>query len=132
MTKPFHDADEMTFVALSSWSGRDTTAATLSWFVYLLSLHPEVAEKVFEELHLIVEEDNKTLCGANSTRNGEMIQFASLLTYDVISRLHYLHAAITETIRLYPAVPQVLNITGPTTPPTTVFNLKIHRSFGRM
>jgi hypothetical protein len=66
-----------------------------------------VADKIFEELHLIVE-DNKISYDANSTCNGDMIQFASLLSYDVISRLHYLHAAITETVRLYPAVPQVL------------------------
>lgn len=29
MTEARHSTDEMTFVALSFWSGRDTTAATL-------------------------------------------------------------------------------------------------------
>lgn len=85
--------------------GRDTTAATLSWFVYLLSLHPEVADKICEELHLIVED--KTSPEAPSL-NEEIMQFALLLSYDVVAKLPYLHAAITETIRLYPAVPQVL------------------------
>ena len=73
--------------------------------MYLLSLHPEVADKIFDELHLIVED--KTSTEAPSF-NEEIMQFASLLSYDVIAKLHYLHAAITETIRLYPAVPQVL------------------------
>jgi cytochrome P450 len=73
--------------------------------VYLLSLHPEVADKIFDELHLIVED--KTSTEAPSF-NEEIMQFALLLSYDVIAKLHYLHAAITETIRLYPAVPQVL------------------------
>lgn len=99
MTEAIHSTDEMTFVAISFWSGRDTTAATLSWLVYLLSLHPEVGDKIFEELLLIVE-DNKTSSDAYATFNGELTQFASLLSYDVISKLHFLHAAFTETLRL--------------------------------
>ena len=85
--------------------GRDTTASTLSWFVFLLGNNPGVAEKVYEELHLL-EQDvdfNKSL-----TLNEKIVQYASLLSYDVLLKLQYLHAAITETIRLYPAVPQVI------------------------
>ncbi|KAG0624873.1 hypothetical protein M758_2G010800 [Ceratodon purpureus] len=84
-------------------AGRDTTASTLSWFVFLLGNNPGVAEKVYEELHLL-EQDvdfNKSL-----TLNEKIVQYASLLSYDVLLKLQYLHAAITETIRLYPAVPQ--------------------------
>ncbi|KAI3984810.1 hypothetical protein MKX01_039427 [Papaver californicum] len=62
-------------------AGRDTTATTLSWFVYMMIVNPHVADKL-------------------------LAQFASLLTYDSLSKLSYLHAAITETVRLYPAVPQ--------------------------
>lgn len=84
-------------------AGRDTTAVTLSWFVYLLSTHPEVADKVYEELRHLEEE---TTIDESWTLNQRIIQQASLLTYDALSKLNYLHAAITETVRLYPAVPQ--------------------------
>jgi hypothetical protein len=86
-------------------TGRDTTAATLSWFVYLLGNNPGVADKVYEELHLLEQDAN---IDESLTLNERILQYASLLTYDVLLKLQYLHAAITETIRLYPAVPQVL------------------------
>jgi cytochrome P450 len=34
-----------------------------------------------------------------------MAEFASLLTYETVGKLQYLHAALSETLRLYPAVP---------------------------
>lgn len=85
--------------------GRDTTAATLSWFVFLLGKNPGIADKVYEELHLLEQDVN---INESLTLNDKIVQYASLLSYDVLLKLQYLHAAITETIRLYPAVPQVL------------------------
>ena len=32
------------------------------------------------------------------------MEFAQLLTYETLGKLHYLHAALSETLRLYPAV----------------------------
>ncbi|GKC05618.1 cytochrome P450 704B1 [Tanacetum coccineum] len=36
-------------------------------------------------------------------------QFADLMTYDSLGKLYYLHVVITETRRLYPAIPQVFD-----------------------
>lgn len=84
-------------------AGRDTTAATLSWFFYLLGNHPRVADKIYDELHALDDDAN---VNKSQSLNQEMSEYATQLTYDVLLKLQYLHAAITETIRLYPAVPQ--------------------------
>lgn len=41
-------------------------------------------------------------------RGEEMQAFAELLTYENLGNLNYLHAALTETMRLYPPVPLVI------------------------
>ncbi|CAI0405962.1 unnamed protein product [Linum tenue] len=73
-------------------AGRDTTATTLSWAVYMIMTHSHVAEKLYMEL--------------KAFENKRVKQYAGLLNYDSLGKLHYLHAVITETLRLYPAVPQ--------------------------
>ncbi|KAL3690909.1 hypothetical protein R1sor_004560 [Riccia sorocarpa] len=81
-------------------AGRDTTACTLSWFVYVLCLHPEVAEKCFQEIQEVVGKEHTDL-GQGIDR---FYKFGNLLTFESLGRLHYLHAAISETLRLYPPV----------------------------
>ncbi|KAH9608696.1 hypothetical protein KSS87_006268 [Heliosperma pusillum] len=76
-------------------AGKDTTAATLSWFIYMLCKHPEVQEKVAKEL--------RNVTSMESGSNYE--QLTANLREESLERLHYLHAALTETLRLYPAVP---------------------------
>ncbi|CAK9237866.1 unnamed protein product [Sphagnum troendelagicum] len=40
-------------------AGRDTTAVTLSWFVYMICSHPDVADKIHEELCAFEKEREK-------------------------------------------------------------------------
>ncbi|XP_026452336.1 cytochrome P450 704B1-like [Papaver somniferum] len=91
-------------------AGRDTTAATLSWSIYMLMINPNVAEHIYTELITFEENQVKEMTGYDSEHPKsfaeKITQFASLLSYDSLAKLPYLHATITETLRLYPAVPQ--------------------------
>ncbi|XP_071706679.1 cytochrome P450 704B1 [Rutidosis leptorrhynchoides] len=95
-------------------AGRDTTATTLSWAIYMIMVHHHVADKLYAELKSfeqeLADEENVTL-NPYETHDPESFeqrinQFAQLMTYDSLGKLYYLHAVITETLRLYPAVPQ--------------------------
>lgn len=75
-------------------AGKDTTANTLSWFFYMICKQPTIQEKIAQQVREAIE--------ANS-----IDEFVGKLTDETLDKMHYLHAAITETLRLYPAVPIV-------------------------
>ncbi|XP_031477381.2 cytochrome P450 704B1 [Nymphaea colorata] len=97
-------------------AGRDTTATTLSWFIYMMIKNPQAANKVRKELEGLEEEKMKEKNKEASviitdhddvkSFTERISRFAEFLTYDSLGKLLYLHAAISETLRLYPAVPQ--------------------------
>lgn len=68
--------------------GRDTTADTLGWLLYLLSPRPEVEKKIREEI--------TALFGSN-------IDVTQQLSHEKLSQMVYAEATIKETLRLYPA-----------------------------
>lgn len=77
-------------------AGKDTSANTLSWFFYMLCKNPQVQEKVVLEIEKIVGNEG----------NGARIEdFVDKITDEVLDKMHYVHAALSETLRLYPAVP---------------------------
>ncbi|XP_043693735.1 cytochrome P450 704C1-like [Telopea speciosissima] len=76
--------------------GKDTTTGTLSWFLYLLCKNPLIQEKVAEEVREVIN------CKENETN---IDAFVECLTDAALDKMHYLHATLTETLRLYPAVP---------------------------
>lgn len=80
-------------------AGKDTTATTLSWFVYRLCKNPAIQEKVAEEVKEAI----------NLKKVTNIAEFADGVTEEAMEKMQYLHAAITETLRLYPAVPVVIH-----------------------
>ncbi|XP_016457139.2 cytochrome P450 94B3-like [Nicotiana tabacum] len=66
-------------------AGRDTTSAAMTWFFYLLSLHPEIEyELVSKELRFIEAE--------------------TLTKYEILKEMNFLKSCLCETMRLYPPV----------------------------
>jgi cytochrome P450 len=87
-------------------AGKDTSANTLAWFFYMLCKHPLVQEKVVKEVREAV--------GIKESMSAD--EFSKLMTEEALDKMQYLHASLTETLRLYPAVPLVkyLTIVSPT------------------
>lgn len=81
-------------------AGKDTTAATIAWFIYMLCKHPAVQEKIAKEVKEATT--NKDISNYDD--------FAATISEEALEKMNFLHAAITETLRLYPAVPVVMRI----------------------
>lgn len=77
-------------------AGKDTSANALSWFVYMLCKNPLVQEKIVNEI--------KEVTGTEGDSTN-IDDFVTSITEEVLEKMHYLHSALTETLRLYPSVP---------------------------
>ncbi|MFN3868439.1 MAG: cytochrome P450 [Hyphomicrobiaceae bacterium] len=66
------------------WAGTETTALTLAWALYLLSIHPEAADRVIKESEAVLGDREPTAADYTA--------------------LAYTRAVIQETMRLYPPV----------------------------
>ncbi|ODN00223.1 Cytochrome P450 4C1 [Orchesella cincta] len=75
--------------------GHDTTSETMSIVVYMLAIHPELQEKVYQETLQVFGND---------------IQRPATLAD--LSRLPYMEQFIKETQRMFPVVPMVMRKTG--------------------
>ncbi|GAB2232326.1 hypothetical protein Droror1_Dr00011358 [Drosera rotundifolia] len=73
-------------------AGKDTTSAALTWFFWLLARNPSVAVKIKEELCDNIPKDKAA-------------HTLHLFNQEELNKLVYLHAALCETLRLYPPVP---------------------------
>ncbi|KAL7537479.1 hypothetical protein ACHAXR_007853 [Thalassiosira sp. AJA248-18] len=73
------------------FAGQDTSAATLSWTLHLLSLHPDKQEKVAKEV--------RTALGKSENEP---------ISKRMISQMPYLDAVIKESMRLYPVAPFIV------------------------
>ncbi|XP_021750576.1 cytochrome P450 86B1-like [Chenopodium quinoa] len=78
-------------------AGRDTSSVALSWFFWLIDQHPEIEQKILAEIGRIIRErEVADIAGARG-----LISFNP----EEIKKMDYLHAAISEALRLYPSVP---------------------------
>jgi cytochrome P450 family 3 subfamily A len=70
-------------------AGYETTATTLSFCSYELALHPDIQERLYEEIKSVFDE------------NGE-------IPYEILSKLPFLDSIISETLRLHPPVMKLI------------------------
>ncbi|KAB5527006.1 hypothetical protein DKX38_020853 [Salix brachista] len=76
-------------------AGKDTTATALSWFIYMLCKHPAIQNKIAQEV--------REATGVKEITG--FAEFAASINEEALEKMNYLHAAISETLRLYPSVP---------------------------
>ena len=69
-------------------AGHETTALALTWTFYLLSLHPQIAERVVQEVEAVTQ--GALLCEAH------------------VEALSYTRQVVQEAMRLYPPAPVVV------------------------
>lgn len=72
-------------------AGHDTTTSLLTWISYVLIKHPQVQEKLYQEI--------ERARGKNSSLN-----------YEILFELKYLDAVVNETLRLYTPVSMHLRV----------------------
>ncbi|KAL4567720.1 hypothetical protein LXL04_023312 [Taraxacum kok-saghyz] len=72
-------------------AGKDSTATALTWFFWLLAGHPRCRDLVHKEFSTVMASSHYI--------------HPTNLTFDDLKNLHYLHAALSESMRLFPPVP---------------------------
>ncbi|XVE59386.1 hypothetical protein DITRI_Ditri05aG0042600 [Diplodiscus trichospermus] len=78
-------------------AGRDTSSVALSWFFWLVMKNPEVEQKIIDEISMVLR----------NTRGPDHKKWLEKpLLFDEADWLIYLKAALAETLRLYPSVPE--------------------------
>ncbi|CAN6323686.1 unnamed protein product [Urochloa humidicola] len=78
-------------------AGRDTSSVALAWFFWLLDRNPRVEGRIVEEIEGIV-------AARKAAATGE-VEEEVVFQPEEVKRMEYLHAALSEALRLYPSVP---------------------------
>ncbi|KAK7590972.1 hypothetical protein V9T40_002585 [Parthenolecanium corni] len=115
LNEQLSEADIREEVDTFMFEGHDTTAAATGWAIYLLGRHPDIQEKVIDELNTVFGSSNCSL------------------TLDDLAKLKYLECVIKETLRLFPSVPFIARtltedviMSGYTVPKGTTVRLNIY------
>jgi cytochrome P450 len=78
------------------FAAKDLIVAALTWFSYMLCTHPHVEARVLDELRSL-----RPTAAVKATGGGQHSVFDS----DALRSASYLHAAVLETLRLFPPAP---------------------------
>ncbi|GJN02085.1 hypothetical protein PR202_ga19403 [Eleusine coracana subsp. coracana] len=99
MRKGTYSDESLQHVALNFiLAGRDTSSVALSWFFWLVSTHPAAERAIVRELCAVLV--------ASRGADDPAAWLAAPLGFEELDRLVYLKAALSETLRLYPSVPE--------------------------
>ena len=80
-------------------AGHETTANALTWTFYLLSQHPTVEAKLYEELYTVLGNDKRD---DNSGSSSSSKINTRIPTIDDVPKLEYTEKIFRESMRMYP------------------------------
>lgn len=86
--KPLSNEDIREEVETFMFEGHDTTTSGISFTLYMISRHPEVQQKIFDEIRQVIGDDKDQSIAQRE-----------------LHELKYLECVIKESMRLYPPVP---------------------------
>lgn len=89
--QPLTNADIREEVDTFMFEGHDTTTSGICYILYLLSRHPDVQKKLFQEIRGVIGDDKEIP-----------------MTYKDLQELKYMECVIKESLRMYPPVPIIL------------------------
>lgn len=89
--QPLTNADIREEVDTFMFEGHDTTTSGICYILYLLSRHPDVQKKLFQEIRGVIGYDKEIP-----------------MTYKDLQELKYMECVIKESLRMYPPVPIIL------------------------
>jgi fatty acid omega-hydroxylase len=78
-------------------AGRDTSSVALAWFFWLLRRNPGAEARILEEIEGIL--------AARKEAGEVVVEEEVVFRPEEVKRMEYLHAALSEALRLYPSVP---------------------------
>ncbi|XP_012074489.1 cytochrome P450 94C1 isoform X3 [Jatropha curcas] len=78
-------------------AGKDTTSTVLTWFFWLVAGNPRCGYLIYQELTEVGTPPESEAVSVEEIR-------ARIFSYDELKKLHYLHACLSETMRLFPPI----------------------------